>query len=123
MQRPSLMRRVRPRRQASVRFKERFELVEVILGKYAQAEARAADVASLAQHEAVVTGLLDAAEVQRVVFFRGQDQADHLLVELPARRKVADGENDMACSRDAKSRIEVRAWEGHSPTFRFVIYI
>src|SRR3984893_3209099 len=123
MQRSTLMRDVRPRRRAAARFKEPLELVEVLLGEHTQAEARAADIAPFTQHEAVVTGLLDAAEVERVVFFRSQDQAYNPLIELPARRQVADGKNDMACPRNAKSRIEVRAWKDHAPAFRFVILI
>ena len=73
----------------------------------------------LAQHQAVVTGLLDAAEIKRVVLFRGQDQADHLLIELPARREVADGKDDMAGAGDAKSRIEIGGGEAHGHNLLF----
>jgi len=114
VQRSALMRDISPRRGAAARFDECLELIEIVLAEHAQAEARAADIAGLAQHKTVVTGFLDTAEIERVVFFCSEDQADHLLIELPARCEVADGQNDMACPRDAKSRIEVRAWEGHS---------
>ena len=90
MQRAALMRHLGPRRRATVRLEEGLEPVEIGIHEDAQAEPRAGDVLALAQHQAVVAGLLDAAEVERVVLFRSQDQADHLLIEKAARREVAD---------------------------------
>src|SRR5260370_4046129 len=96
MQRPALMRYLGPCGRAPVRLEEGLEPVEVGIHEDAQAKPRAGDIAALPQHQAMVTGFLDAAKIECVALFRGRDQADHLLIELTARREVADGEDDMA---------------------------
>jgi len=39
----------------------------------------------------MVARLLDTPEIKGIALLRRQDQADHLRIELPARREVADG--------------------------------
>src|SRR5262252_4391086 len=93
---------------------EALQPVEVIIHEDAQAKTRAGRRGRLTQHEAVVTGLLDAAEIERVALLRGQDQPDDLLIEPPAGRKIANAEHDMAGARDAKSRVEIRGGQAHA---------
>ena len=52
-----------------MRLEESLEPVEVGIHEDAQAQPRAGDVVALPQHQAVVAGFLDTAEVKRVVFF------------------------------------------------------
>jgi len=105
--------------RTTVRLEKGFEPVEVTIHEHPQAKPRASDVLPLPQHQTVMTGLFDAAEIERVVFFRGQDEADHFLVKLPACGEVADGEDDVAGAGDAKSRIEIRGGEAHSRNLLF----
>ena len=73
-----------------------------------QAEPRTGGALAPAQHKTVMTGLLDAAEIKPIALLRGQAQPDHLFGELPARREITDGQDDMAGPRDTKPGIVVR---------------
>ena len=61
-----------------------------------------------------MTGLLDAAEIERIALLRGQDQPDHVFVELPACREVTDGQDHVAGPRDSKPGIVVRGRQAHA---------
>ena len=70
------------------------------------------------QHQAVVAGLLDPAQVERVAVLLGDDQADDLGVEQPAGFQVLDREHDMAGARDVERRVVVGLGQVHCVLWR-----
>ena len=59
------------------------------------------------KREAVMAALLDAAQPQRIGRLVGDDQPDHLGVEIAACGEIARGEDEMARPRDVERREEV----------------
>ena len=57
------------------------------------------------EHEAVVAGLGDAAQIDRVLVLVADDEADEIDVEISAHREVLHGEHRMAGARDVEGRI------------------
>ena len=85
VQRLALMRNVGPGRRAAFALKERLQMIEIVLAKHPHADACAGRrIAGAPQHQAVMTGFLDAAQIDRVAILLGHDKADHLGVEQPA---------------------------------------
>ena len=72
LQRAALMRHLGPGRGATFRVEKGLAPVEIGLGEHAHADARAGGFVALAQHQAVMAGLLDAAEIKHAIFFRAQ---------------------------------------------------
>jgi hypothetical protein len=86
----------------------RFGLLQVLLHEDAEADALAHRLAVGAlEREAVMTALLDTAQPERVDGLVGDDQADHLGVEVAACGKIARCKDEMAGARDVERRIEV----------------
>ncbi len=105
VQRAALERRFGPCHRAAVLLEEAEGFLQVLLAQHAQADARAhRRVLALPQHQAVVAGLLDAAVVQGAVGFLGEDEADHFLVEAPARLQIGDGQDHVARPRHVEGR-------------------
>ena len=117
VQRATLMRHLDERRSDADRVEIRLRLVEVFVHEHAEADALAhrLPVGAL-QRETVMAPLLDAAQPQRVRRLVGDDQPDHLGVEVAARGEVARGEREMARPRDVERREEVGLRQFHVRT-------
>ena len=64
MQRLALMRNVGPCRRAAFALEECLQMIEVVFAEHAHADARACRrLAGAPQHQAVMAGLLDAAQI------------------------------------------------------------
>src|SRR5262249_11381075 len=57
------------------------------------------------ENEAVMTRLGDAAQIERIVVFIADDEAEEVNVEVPAHRQVLHGEHRVARARDVEGRI------------------
>jgi hypothetical protein len=60
-----------------------------------------------------VTGLRDAAQIDRVLVLIADDEADEVDVEAPALRQVLHAKHGMACTRDVERRIVDRLRNAH----------
>src|SRR5204863_193872 len=63
--------------------------------------------------KAVVTGLGDAAEIERIAILVADDEAEEIHVEISACRQVADREHRMAGARDVERRTVDRLRNAH----------
>jgi hypothetical protein len=102
---------VHPLYRAGALFEELIRLNEVRVGKNAQADSQAMRRGSaLAKHQRVVTGFLDAAEIQRIVRRQRQDEADDFLIKDAAGFQIFDRQRDMAGAPNVERRIQYNRW-------------
>ena len=88
MQRLALMRHIRPGGLQALAVEKGLQRLEVALAQHPHADALAARaILGLLEHQAVMAGLLDAAQIERVAGLFGDHEADHLGVEQPARSR------------------------------------
>ena len=94
VQGPALVRRLDPSGGQAGAAIERLGLVEVLLGEHAQADAPAhRRLGGALQHQAVVAGFLQPAQIEPIRRAIAHHQADQLAVEREARVEIADREN------------------------------
>src|SRR3954452_14705342 len=114
VQRLALMRNVRPGCRATLAFKERLQMIEVMFAKNPHADARAGrGLAGASQHETVMTRFLDAAQIEGVTILQGDDKADHFGVEQSGSVEIFHSENGMAAARDVERRVVIGAGKVH----------
>jgi hypothetical protein len=65
------------------------------------------------EHEAVMTGFGDAAEVKRLLVFAADDETEQVNVEISADRQILHGEHRMAGARDVERRVVDRLRNAH----------
>jgi hypothetical protein len=76
--------------------------VEVVLARNAKSKPLSRRIASTAENEAVMCGLLYAAEIHGLTVLRSHDESDNVLVKPPACRMIPNVHHDMTQARDAK---------------------
>src|SRR5262245_21913982 len=112
--RSPLVRDLDPFRRQSGLVEKRLRLIQILLAEDAHADALGLRLAAHAlEHEAVVTGLGDTAEIERVVIVVADDEAEEIHVETSARRQVPDGEHRVAGARDVERRAVDRLRNAH----------
>ena len=114
MQRSALMRDVDPFRRQSGLVEKCLRFLQILLAEDAHADALGLRLAApTLEHEAVVTGLGDAAEIERIAILVADDEAEEIHVEISACRQVADREHRMAGARDVERRTVDRLRNAH----------
>ena len=89
-------------------------MIEVVLAEHAHADAQAGwRVAGSPQYKAMVTGFLDATQIERVTILLRHHEADYLGVEQPASVEILDGQDRMAAARDIERRVMMGARQFH----------
>ena len=118
VQRTPLVRHLRPFGRQAALLEVRVGGVQVLLEEDAEADALAGDLAAgLHQHQAVVAGLGQAAQVALGGRLFGDDEADDVCVEVAAALQVRDVQSDVARPRDVEGRTQVDGGQhGLSPT-------
>jgi hypothetical protein len=110
----ALVRHLGPLRRTTRGIEMGLEPVEILLAEYPHADALACRrLARAAQHQAVVAGLLEAAQVESVGRLLGGDEADDLGIEQPAHLQVLDGQDHMTRARDVERRVVVGPGQVH----------
>ena len=114
MQGAALVRDLDPFRRQSGLVEKRLGFLQILLAEDAHADALGLRLAApTLEHEAVVTGLGDAAEVERVAILVADDEAEEIDVEISARRQVLDREHRVAGARDVEWRAVDRLRNAH----------
>jgi hypothetical protein len=106
VQRAALVWNLDPfRRQAGLLEKD-LGLLQVLLGEDAHPDTLGLRRAARAlEHEAVVAGLGDAAQIERVLVLVADDEAEQVHVEIAGDREVLDRQHGMAGARDVEGRV------------------
>ncbi len=108
------MRRLDPFRRQAGLVEEHLGLLQILFAEDAHADALGLRLAAPAlEHEAVVAGLGDPAEVERVPVFVADDEAEQVHVEVSADRQILYGEHRMAGARDIERRVIDRLRNAH----------
>ena len=112
MERASLVRSLDPLRRQAGLVEIGLRLFQILLGKAAHADALGKRRAGALEHERVMAGLGDAAQVDRILVLVADDKADQIDIEGAALRQVFDVQHGMAGARDVEGRIVV--WLGNA---------
>ena len=105
MQRAALMRHLDIGGRQSGALEIALGGVEIVLGVDAQARcARRSAPTRLLEDEAVMAGLLDAAQIERAAVLVADRKAERIAIEGAAAAQVLDGQDDMARPRGVERR-------------------
>ena len=108
------MRDLDPFRRQSSLVEKCLRLLQILLAEDAHADPLGLRLAAATlEHKAVVTGLGDAAEIERIAILVADDEAEEIHVEISACRQVADREHRMAGARDVERRTVDRLRNAH----------
>ena len=114
VQRAALVRHLDPFRRQAGALEHVLGLVEILLGVDPQADALAGRFAvALLEHDAVVAGLLHAAQIERLVVLVADREAEAVDVEGAAAGEVLHRPDDVARPRGVERRGIGGARNGH----------
>src|SRR5262245_35023148 len=106
VERAALVRNLDPFRRQAGLLKKRLGLLQVLLGEDAHPDALGLRRAPCAlEHETVVAGLGNAAQIERVLVLVADDEAEQVHVEISGDREVLDRQHGMAGARDVEGRV------------------
>src|SRR5262249_271108 len=93
---------------------ERLGFPQILFAENAHADPLGLRVTAAAlEHEAMVTGLGDAAEIERVLVLVADDEAEKIHVEISAHRQVFHRQHPVAGACDVERRVIDRLRNAH----------
>ena len=113
MERAALIRPLHPLRRQAGLLEIMLGLLQILLGEAAHADALRLRRGGALEHQAVMTRLGDAAQIDRVLILVADDEADEIDIERAAFRQIFDVQYGMTGASDVEWRIVVRFRDGH----------
>src|SRR5262249_56046697 len=106
MQRAALVRHLDPFCRQAGFVEERLGFPQILFAENAHADPLGLRVTAAAlEHEAMVTGLGDAAEIERVLVLVADDEAEKIHVEISAHRQVFHRQHRVAGTCEIERRL------------------